>query len=131
KKIFEEWPTALVTSPFEVGRAIEYPATSIQNDFGWANPHPLVIAYESYLKMPYDRPTWDLTSVLYAVEGNELNYFNESDLGIISVNDAGITEFKKDGAGQHIYLSVNAEQSERIKKHFINMITEKPQAFKN
>ena len=29
KKVFEEWPTKVVTSPFEVGIAIQYPGTSI------------------------------------------------------------------------------------------------------
>jgi hypothetical protein len=29
--------------------------------------HPLREAYELYQKMPYDRETWDLTAVLYAV----------------------------------------------------------------
>lgn len=37
KKVFTEWPTLLVTSPFEVGIAINYPATSIENDFRWAS----------------------------------------------------------------------------------------------
>ena len=47
KKVFTEWPTTLVTSPFEVGIAINYPATSIKNDFQWAPIHPMVEAYKS------------------------------------------------------------------------------------
>lgn len=130
KKIFEEWPTPIIASPFEVGQAIEYPATSIQNDFSWAEIHPLVIAYEAYLEMPYDRPTWDLTSVLYAVEGNDKDYFQESDFGRISVNNEGVTEFKKDDSGKHRFLSVNSEQAERIRNHFINLITQMPKNLK-
>ncbi len=72
RKVFGDWPTLLVTSPFEVGIAILYPANSILNDFTWAPSHPVVEAYKSYQPMPYDRPTWDLTSVLYAVEGSVL-----------------------------------------------------------
>jgi len=75
KKVFSEWPTPLVTSPFEVGMAIHYPATSIENDFKWAAEHPLVDAYRCYHEMPYDRPTWDLTSVLYVVEGPPISMF--------------------------------------------------------
>lgn len=130
KKVFDEWPTPIVVSPFEVGNKIEYPAQSIQNDFGWAVPHPLVIAYEAYLEMPYDRPTWDLTSVLYAVEGNQKDFFKASDNGTISVQDNGYTTFEKNDAGKHVYLSVNAEQAERIKTHFINLITKMPARLK-
>ena len=81
QKVFAEWPTRLVTSPFEVGIKINYPASSIEKDFQWATAHPMVEAYKSYQKMPYDRPTWDLTSVLYAVEGP--SYFNISAPGHI------------------------------------------------
>lgn len=33
QKVFAEWPTRLVTSPFEVGIKINYPASSIEKDF--------------------------------------------------------------------------------------------------
>ena len=38
-----------------------FPAVSIERDFGWTTNHPVVDAYRAYMKMPYDRPTWDLT----------------------------------------------------------------------
>ena len=41
KKVFSEWPTPLVTSGFEIGQAIKYPATSIERDFGYLRHHPL------------------------------------------------------------------------------------------
>lgn len=126
KKVFSEWPTAIVTSPFEVGIAILYPATSIENDFKFAAEHPLVVAYKSYLDMPYDRPTWDLTSVLYAVEGNEQNYFGVSEPGIIDVAGKGKTNFTPDPAGKHRYLSVDSIQVQKIKSRFISLITKKP-----
>ncbi len=94
KKLFSEWPTPLVTSPFDVGSAIRYPATSIENDFGWTTLHPVVEAYKAYLKMPYDRQTWDLTAVLYAVEG--ASWFTVSPAGKIEVTDEGNTHFTQD-----------------------------------
>lgn len=124
QKVFEEWPGTLVTSPFEVGIAIEYPATSIENDFVWAGCHPMVEAYKSYQKMPYDRPTWDLTSVLYAVEGDSL--FTLSPAGKITVNDNGSTAFTPDSASNRYYLSVDSIQAGKIRKHFIELITQKP-----
>lgn len=127
KKVFAEWPTPLVTSPFEVGIAIEYPASSIENDFKWAPTHPMVEAYNSYLKMPYNRPTWDLTSVLYAVEGP--SYFNVSPTGTIKVTDKGATLFTPDVEGNRYYLMVDSIQQVNIKQHFIDLITKQPVNF--
>ena len=123
--IFEEWPTPIVASPWEVGNNILYPATSIQNDFNWAAHHPVVVAYKSYLPMPYDRPTWDLTSVLYVVEGSEA-FFTRSKQGTIKVDDRGITNFSEDPAGRHQYLKVTPQQAARVKERFIDLVIAKP-----
>jgi inosine-uridine nucleoside N-ribohydrolase len=128
KKVFSEWPTQVVTSPFEIGIAINYPATSIENDFKWASAHPVVEAYKCYMKMPYDRPTWDLTSVLYSVEGP--SYFNISPAGKIDVTDQGFTTFTANENGNRYYLMVDSVQAENIKQHFIQLITQQPANFK-
>src|SRR5690606_32345613 len=117
-------------SPFEVGEQIRYPATSILNDFNWSAHHPMVIAYRSYAKMPYDRQTWDLTSVLYAVEGAK-DYFSLSEPGIVDVLADGFTVFAPNPNGKHRYLKVNAEQTESVKKRFIELITRPPAALKS
>ena len=124
KVIFEQWPTPVVTSPFEVGIQVKYPAASIENDFGWAPQHPMVEAYKAYLPMPYDRPTWDPTAVLYAVEGGD--WFTVSAPGRIEVTDAGSTLFTEDPAGTRRYLTVTQEQADAILKHFVEVITSKP-----
>lgn len=125
RKLFNEWPGKIVVSPFEVGEQVKYPATSIENDFQWAPHHPMVIAYKSYSKMPYDRQTWDLTSVLYAIEG-EANYFSVSDPGTITVTDDEFTTFAPSLTGKHFYLKINAAQAERVKARFVEIITSKP-----
>lgn len=123
KKVFEEWPTPIVTSPFEVGIQIQYPGQSIEQDFQWAPEHPMIEAYKVYLEMPYDRPTWDLTSVLYAVEGS--SYFTTSSPGRVLVSEKG-TSFIADDAGDRYYLSVDSLQAEVIKQHFVEIITKQP-----
>lgn len=128
RKVFEEWPTQLVTSPFEVGIAILYPASSILNDFTWAPAHPAAEAYKSYQPMPYDRPTWDLTSVLYTVEGP--SWFNVSPAGKIGVTDVGGTTFIPDSTAHQFYLTVDSLQAEKIKQHFIDLIKQQPLHFK-
>lgn len=125
KKIFEEWPTPIVATPFEVGEKINYPGSSIENDFNWGKLHPMVEAYKVYLPMPYDRPTWDLTAVLYVAEPDSA-YMTQSPGGIISVDDKGFTHFEPQAGGTHSYLSVTPEQAETIKNHFVQLITQKP-----
>ena len=122
QKVFHEWPTPVVISPFEVGMVIKYPGASIENDFGWANgPHPMVEAYKAYMQMPYDRPTWDLTSVLYAAEGAE--WFTVSQMGRVEINDKGSMFFTPDEKADRCYLSVNEEQIAKILQRFQEIIT--------
>jgi len=124
KKVFEEWPTPLVTSPFEVGITINYPGSSIEEDFQWASHHPMVKGYKAYLPMPYDRPTWDLTAVLYAVEDS--SFFTISPPGKIQITEKGNTLFTHRKGGNRFYLSVDSIQSGKIKNHFIEIITRHP-----
>lgn len=127
EKVFKDWPGKIVASPFELGNTILYPASSIQNDFRWTEHHPVVVAYESYRKMPYDRPTWDLTSVLYAVEGLK-DYFTISAPGKVSVDKAGYTFFSPSPHGNHFYLMTNEQQQQKIKQRFISLITRNPKS---
>ena len=124
KAVFEGWPTPVVTSPVEVGGGIKYPASSIENDFGWASLHPMVEAYKAYRQMPYDRPTWDPTAVLYAVEGGD--WFTVSPPGRIAVTEEGSTFFTEDPAGTRRYLAVNADQRAAILQHFVELISSAP-----
>lgn len=120
QKVFHEWPTPVITSPWELGNAILYPASSIENDFAWAPNHPVVDAYKCYLPMPYDRPTWDVTSTLYALEGDQ--YFTVSPAGKIQVTDAGATLFTPDENGNRYYLTVTPEQKEAVLNYFVTEI---------
>lgn len=125
KKVFEEWPTPLVTSPWELGSEVKYPAESIDNDFEWAEgPHPLREAYYHYQPRPYNSPTWDPTAVLYAVEGDR--WFTVSEPGFISINSVGSSIFTPDPNGDRRYLMIDEAQAEAIKDHFVKMVTTVP-----
>ena len=130
QKFVNEWPTPIVASPYEVGDAILFPAKCIENDFKWKTPNPLVVGYENYMEMPYDRQTWDMTSVLYVVE-NDKNFFGNSGPGTISIDDTGVTTFSPNANGKHSYLTVNEEQAQTIKDYFIRFITQKPAKYKD
>ena len=129
KLVAEQWPTPVVFAPFEIGIKVLYPATSIENDFKWVQHHPVVEAYKYYLKMPYDRPTWDLLSLLYVVE-DPVKYFGMSEWGNIKVDETGITRFTPDQNGNRAYLTVSKEQAKTILDRFIEIITAKPQRIK-
>jgi len=84
RKLFAEWPTAIVVSGTEVGDALPFHASSIEKDFAWSQQHPVVDAYRAYKPMPYDAPSWALTAVLYAIRPQE-NYFKLSEPGTIAI----------------------------------------------
>jgi hypothetical protein len=62
-----------------------------------------VDAYRNYMRMPYDRPTWDLTAALYAVRP-DAKYFSLSPEGTVRVDEKGNTLFTASAGGKHRYL---------------------------
>lgn len=105
RTLFAEWPTPLVASGSEVGTRILYPASSVLRDFEGGEAAPLCVSYKIYKPMPYDRPAWDLTSVLYAVEPDR-SFLGISEPGTITVSEAGYSRFTPDPAGRHCFLTV-------------------------
>jgi inosine-uridine nucleoside N-ribohydrolase len=125
RKVFSDWPTPLVASGFEIGQAIKFPATSIEQDFGYVKHHPLSHAYRLYQKMPYDRETWDLTSVLYAVRPDR-GYFGLSPAGKISVDSTDVTQFEVREDGRQRFLTVNTEQIARVREALVLLASQPP-----
>lgn len=120
RKVFTEWPTEIVFSGFEIGLSIPYPARSIEEDFRWTAHHPIVDAYRAYKKMPYDRPSWDLTSVLYAVRPHH-GYFSLSERGWVRLDQNGVTRLEPDPSGKHRYLKVNEAQRAKVLEALVQL----------
>lgn len=118
RKLAAEWPAPAVWSGYEVGRTIKYPAKSIERDFAWAPKHPVVDGYKAYMKFPYDRETWDLTAVLYAVRPDS-GYFDLSAPGNVVVDAQGFTKHVPAAGGLHRYLIVNDLQRARVLESMI------------
>jgi inosine-uridine nucleoside N-ribohydrolase len=112
-KLFATWPTDIYISGFEVGAAILYPAVSIENDFPKDNP--VAEAYRLYEKMPYDRPTWDLTTVLYDLRPDR-GYFGVSQPGDVLVSANGTTSFQPNPQGKRYLLKVDPIQVARVRE---------------
>lgn len=112
RKVFAEWPSPIVFSGFEVGEALLFPAASIEHDFSWVPDHPVAEAYRTYMHMPYNRPTWDLTAVLYAVRPDR-GYFALSPEGRVAVDENGQTHFTAAPGGKRRYLILEEAQKAR------------------
>lgn len=87
-----------------------------------------MLAYKNYMTMPYDRPTWDLTAALYAVEGAG-QYFGLSPNGTVSIDKEGHSFFTPSATGRHRYLTVNEQQAALIRDRFVSLITGMPKHF--
>jgi hypothetical protein len=84
----------------------------------------MVEAYKAYLPMPYDRPTWDLTSLLYAVEGD--SFFTMHGPFTMEVTEKGGTIFTPDQNGNRYYMMVDQTQADAVNKHFQSILPVKP-----
>jgi inosine-uridine nucleoside N-ribohydrolase len=123
QKLCEEWPTPIVFSGFEIGKALLFPATAVENGFSWVKDHPVADAYRAYMKMPYDRPTWDLTAVLYGVHP-EAGYFHLSAPGRVTVDEKGVTHFAEAANGPHRYLILDPGQKARVLEALVLLSTQ-------
>ncbi len=115
RKLFAQWPTPIVASGWEIGNAIKHSARSMQEDYRYAARHPLVEAYGYYRGLANDQPTYDLTSVLYAVRPDR-GYFDLSPPGRIAVEDDGTTTFRQEADGPHRYLIAAPLQAARVRE---------------
>ena len=103
----------VVWSDFRIGLAVPYPRESIARDFRYQPQHLIRESYLLHSGPDHDRPTWDLTSVLYAVRPAE-NYFGLSSRGRVSVDEKGFTSFVESVDGRDRMLTLSAEQKIRV-----------------
>ena len=107
----------IVWSGWEIGQAIPFPAHAIDHDFAWAQRHPVPEAYQLYNHTPHERPTWDLTSALYAIFPDR-DYFTLSGAGKVLVEPDGFTRFTPAKNGRDRFLLVNDAQAARLRGLF-------------
>lgn len=125
KRLARDWPTPLVWSGFEIGIAVPYPAVSIERDFAYVPHHPAAEAYRLYNPPPHERPTWDLTSVLYAVRPDR-GYFGLSPSGRVAVAEDGFTSFTPSPEGRDRYLLLDNAQVVRVKEALAQLASQPP-----
>lgn len=127
KTVYKVWPAEIpiVVSGWEVGRAIQNRASSIQNDYNYVKYHPVKMGYEYWHKMPYDRPTYDLTSVLYAIRPGR-GYFGLSKPGQFKINKLGKLEHTVKPDGNQQYLTLTPDQIIRVQEVLENLSSQPP-----
>jgi hypothetical protein len=125
RRLARDWPTPIVWSGFEIGIAVPYPAISIERDFGYVPHHPAAEAYYLYNPPPHERPTWDLTSALYAVRPDR-GYFELSPAGQVTVEADGFTRFTPAPEGRDRYLILSEAQIPRVKEALVEFASQPP-----
>lgn len=110
-----KWPqdSAVVWSDFLIGIAAPYPRESIARDFDYVPHHIVRESYLLHSGPDHDRPTWDLTSVLYAVRPED-DCFGLSEPGMVSVDMDGFTRFVPEEKGRDRYLTMDKQQAIRV-----------------
>ncbi|MCP4783637.1 MAG: nucleoside hydrolase [Fuerstiella sp.] len=130
RALAKSWPTTIVYSGFEIGLAATYPADSIDRDYEYVTHHPLKQAYYLYNPPPHNRPTWDLTSVLYGVYP-EAGYFDVSPTGTVTVGEKGLTGFAAAENGRHRYLIMSDLQRERVVEALVQLSSQPPETLRH
>ena len=120
-KVFSEWPTDIVLSPWETGDAVQLPYSAIDS----LGDTPLAVAYKAYKPEPYDEPCFDPTAALIALGRDDL--FTLSPRGNVEVAEDGQTFFTEDPAGRIRYASVDSLQASRLLELITNLISDEIQ----
>jgi len=99
---FNEWPTSVILSGFEIGKEILTGKRLIASDIP---DTPAKVAYTICLRQgdPYGRMSWDQTAVLVAVRGTE-PYFG-TQRGKMVVASDGSNTWEEHPNGPHQYLT--------------------------
>ncbi len=124
--LFQDWPTPMIFSGFEIGLAVPFPYESIEKDFRYVTNHPIAEAYHLYLPKPQDRPAWDPTAVLEAIRPDR-DYFHVSPPGRVKLGPNNTTVFTPDPQGNCRYLLITPDQALRVREVLAVLVSEPPQ----
>ena len=120
-----ECPVPMYFTDFALGKSVLYPYQTVENGFKYTENHPLVVAFNYYSKMPYNRPLWDPTVVLFAVEGHK-GYASLSKSGYVTVDYASITDFTVDKQSNRYYYKFNDKQRAAMVRRIVELTMRTP-----
>ena len=99
--VCREWPGEMVFTSHEIGNWT-VTLSSINDDENRKNVNPVAHSYFVHHGKG-GRESWDLTAILFAVRP-DAGYWNLHPWGRISVDDEGVTGFRREDGGTHSYL---------------------------
>ena len=127
-KFFAKCPAPMYFTDVVLGNSVLYPYQTVYEGFKYAENHPLVNAFEYYSTMPYNRPLWDPTAVLFAAEPNG-GYASLSPKGYVTVNYKSITDFTQDKHSNRRCYKVNDKQRAKIVRRVVELTLRTPKAW--
>ncbi len=113
KKLMDSWPTPVVISDFSIGLPVCVDWARLDRQMKDANP--VKVAYKAFYEgKPGSRPSWDQTSMLYALEP-EAGHFNLSEEGDVEILPDGFSVFHpRKGAKRRMLLFDKARTKESV-----------------
>lgn len=123
-----ECPVPMYFTDYALGHSTLYPYQTVESAFNYVENHPLVVSFNYYAKMPYNRPLWDPTAVLFAVEGHK-GFASLSKSGYVTVDQKSITDFTEDKGSNRYYYKVNDKQRAAIVRRIVEVTSTLPKNF--
>ncbi len=126
-RVMMEWPTEILLSDFWLGKQVLFPYPAVDAGLSYIENHPAKVGYYYHAKMPYSRPSWDLTAILFAAEPSS-RYYSLSPRGYVTVDENSITSFTKDSKSNRRYYHVNDRQRMNIVRRMAELVTTLPKS---
>lgn len=127
-RFIAECPVPMYFTDYALGHSTLYPYQTVENAFNYVENHPLVVSFNYYAQMPYNRPLWDPTAVLFAVEGHK-GYASLSKSGYVTVNQGSITDFTEDKSSNRYYYKFNDKNRAAIVRRIVEVTSTLPKKF--
>ena len=125
--VFTRWPTELIACPFEIGEWLHYPEMSLEKDFRFPAPHPLLVAdLATFGGKRNGFMAWDLVAVLHAIRPDR-DYCNLSKPGTIRVDAEGVTRLEEGPQGRHRHLMPRGAP-DRVREVLTGLASQPPSA---
>jgi hypothetical protein len=125
RRLFAEWPSPLVAVGSEVGDAVRFPFSRLDEGLAWSSAHPIAAACRAIGGAANDMPTAALAAMYHAIhpEAGELTL---SEAGTISVLDDGRTRFVPGAGGRHRHLIVPTAQRSALLAAYSSLVAAPP-----
>jgi hypothetical protein len=124
-QLFAEWPTPIVAVGSEVGEAVRFPFSRLDEGVVGSSPHPIVAACRAIAGAAPDTPTTALAAMLYAIRP-DAGDFELSEPGTISVLDDGRARFVPGAGGRHRHLRVKPAQKSALLASYTSLVSAAP-----